>query len=249
MHKRNGWMETVAVAAVTVLVGGLAGPVAAQITNGNHSANQSGSKAAVYLNETQSTGYLDTGAVEGARLGYADIRNPDIWGRAIYHGDGSYTESKQDAETNSLTQETKSAGGVLLQKRLISLDAKGRPSEILIYDGRGQYRYRGQILYNSLGLPYEEQIYDTNSRLLRRRIQEYDPLGKRLRLKVVDDLSKIPADLRLVITRVDGAGHDKKAAARNYEQFVEAAEERSTDPRGKTKEKKPGFFRRMFKKN
>lgn len=211
----------------------------------------------IYRGDRQSAGMIDTGSVDGAKLVYTDFRNAVVWGRAIYHSDDSYTESKLDDETRSLTQETKSPNGVTLMKRLISLDANGNPSEIMIYDGRGQYRYRGQILRDYQGRFSEEQIFDTNGQLLRRTIQEYDPTGKALPLKVVDDLAKIPADLKLVITQADGVGQDGKKAQENYQRFLEEAREvtpgssantAAAEPAAGQAEpgKKAGFFKRFF---
>lgn len=204
---------------------------------------------------SDNVGLVDTGEM-GSRLGYADLRNPEIWGRAIYHDDGTYTESKQDASTNALTQDTKSPSGVLVQRRLISLDAKGRPSEVLIYDGRGQYRYRGQIIYDLQGRFQEEQIYDTKSVLLRRRVQEYEPNGTPRPVQVIDDLSKIPADLKLVITRGDGISRDGEIAQQEARRFREQASERRAEAQrgaepaangvnGAAAREKPGFFQRL----
>ncbi len=244
----------------------LATPVAAQFhaktENGQTVATQPNPTAApanpgdsptIYRGAAQNAAFSDMGAVEGAKLGYSDFRNAVVWGRAIFHPDDTYTESKQDSETNSLTQETRSPNGVLLQRRLISLDAKGRPSEVLIYDGRGEYKYRGQILYDLQGNFQEEQIYDTNSQLLRRRIQEYDAQGVPERLKVVDDLSKIPPDLKLVITRDDGVARDAETAQRNLEEFQRNAKARRAEERGAETpvaagEKKPGLLKRFFGK-
>lgn len=192
-------------------------------------------------------GLVDTGEM-GSRLGYTDLRNPEIWGRAIYHDDGSFTESKQDTSTNALTQDTKSQSGLLVQRRLISLDAKGRPSEVLIYDGRGQYRYRGQIIYDLQGRFQEEQIYDTKSVLLRRRVQEYEPNGTPKPVQVIDDLSKIPPDLKLVITRGDGISRDGEIAQREARRFQDQASERrasSQQGAAAADEEKPGFFQRL----
>lgn len=225
-------------------------PTVAAASNPNGGQNVHGAPVA-YRGDAQNAAFIDTGAVEGAKLGYSDFRNAVVWGRAIFHPDDSYTESKQDAGTNSLTQETKSAGGVLLQRRLISLDAKGRPSEVLIYDGRGEYKYRGQILYDNLGRFQEEQIYDTNGQLLRNRIQKYDVSGKAERLLVVDDQNKIPGDLKLVITREDGV--DEETAQRNMKEFQRQAEERRKDDKtsesnGADGAKKPGLIKRFFGK-
>ena len=66
------------------------------------------------------------------KLGQMQGKPVDIWGRAIHHSDGSFTESKQDMLTNTLEQITKSKNGVVLQKRMVMLDEMGRPGEVLI---------------------------------------------------------------------------------------------------------------------
>lgn len=222
--------------------------------NGTAVASEGGLPT-IYRGENQQTGMIDTRAVDGAKLVYTDVRNAVVWGRAIYHADDSYTESKLDDATNSLSQETKSANGVTLMRRLISLDAKGNPSEILIYDGRGQYRYRGQILYDLRGRFAEEQIYDTGGQLLRRTIQEYEPSGRPLPLKVVDDLAKIPPDLKLVITQADGTAKDARRAEQAYQSFLREAREvrpaagstaSGSVPPGGEKPRKPGLLSRIF---
>jgi hypothetical protein len=127
----------------------------------------------------------------------------DIWGRAIHHSDGSFTESKQDLLTNTLEQVTKSKNGVKLQRRMITLDDFGRPGEVLIYDGRDQFKYRGLQIYDTLGRFSEEQIYDAKGTLIRRKVQAYDPRGDKLPLRSWDYVANVPSDLRLVITEED----------------------------------------------
>ena len=70
----------------------------------------------------------------------------DVWGRGIHHADGSFTESKQDNKTKTLEQITKK-NNVTLQRRMIILDQYGRPTEVMIYDGRGTFKYRGVQIY------------------------------------------------------------------------------------------------------
>jgi len=137
------------------------------------------------------------------RLGQMQGKPIDIWGRAIHHSDGTFTESKQDLVTNTLEQITKSKNGVRLQRRMIMLDDLGRPAEVLIYDGREQFKYRGLQVYDGLGRFTEEQLYDSQGTLIRRKIQEYDPVGQKLPLRSVDYVANVPEDLKLVITRDD----------------------------------------------
>ncbi len=137
----------------------------------------------------------------GAKLSQMSGKQVDIWGRAIHHSDGSYTESKQDMLTNTLTQDTKSKNGTRLQRRMISLDEMGRPSEAMIYDGRDQFKYRGKQIYDMLGRFSEEQIYDAAGALIRRKVQEYTVRGEKLPVRSWDYVANVPEDLKLIITR------------------------------------------------
>lgn len=137
----------------------------------------------------------------GVKLSQMTGKTVDIWGRAIHHSDGSFTESKQDMLTNTLTQETKSKNGTRLQRRIISLDEVGRPSEAMIYDGRGQFKYRGVQIYDQIGRFSEEQIYDAKGTLIRRKVQEYSPRGEKLPVRTWDYVANVPEDLKLIITR------------------------------------------------
>lgn len=148
----------------------------------------------IYVSEAHRQNY-------GARMGRQDSKNVEVWGRAIHHTDGTYTESKQDNLTNTLEQITKSDNGVKLQRRMVMLDETGRPTEVMIYDGRDQFKYRGVQIYDQLGRFTEEQLYDAEGTLIRRKVQEYDPAGNKLPVRSWDYVANIPADLKLVITR------------------------------------------------
>lgn len=145
-------------------------------------------------------------------LGRMDAKQVDIWSRAIHHEDGSYTESSRDESKKTLQQDTKSKNGTILQSRLISLDQYSRPSEVMIYDGRGQFKYRGTLLYDTLGRFREEQIYDVKGTLLRRKIQEYTANGQKIPVHCVDLVDNVPEDLKLVITRDDDRANAAQAA-------------------------------------
>ncbi|MDF1824647.1 MAG: hypothetical protein P1U68_08390 [Verrucomicrobiales bacterium] len=135
------------------------------------------------------------------RISRMNGKNADIWGRAIHHTDGSYTESKQDNLSNTLEQETKSKNGVRLQRRIVMLDQSGRPAEVMIYDGRDQFKYRGLLLYDAFGRFVEEQVYDAAGTLIRRKVQEYTPQGLKKPARSWDYVENIPSDLKLVITQ------------------------------------------------
>lgn len=135
------------------------------------------------------------------RISRMNGKNADIWGRAIHHSDGTYTESKQDNLSNTLEQETKSKNGVRLQRRMVMLDQSGRPAEVMIYDGRDQFKYRGLLIYDTLGRFVEEQVYDAKGTLIRRKVQEYTAQGLKKPVRSWDYVDNIPEDLKLVITR------------------------------------------------
>lgn len=156
----------------------------------------------------------------------------DIWGRAIHHSDGSYTESKQDLLTNTLEQITKSKNGVKLQRRMVMLDDFGRPGEILIYDGRDQFKYRGVQIYDALGRFSEEQIYDAKGTLIRRKVQAYDPRGDKLPFRSWDYVANVPADLRLVITEDDPNSPAAASAAPGASAAAPAGEKKGFNLRG-----------------
>lgn len=175
------------------------------------------------------------------RLGMMQGKQVSIWGRAIHHGDDSFTESRQDNTTNTLEQVTKSKNGVELQRRHISLDAHGRPAEVMIYDGRKQFKYRGVLLYDSMGRFCEEQIYDAKGTLIRRKVQEYGPRGDKQPLRVWDYVANVPEDLKLVITRDDGVNKAGNAPRPSSNAQAGGAGEASD---GTRKMNRPGLFRK-----
>ncbi|MAS95759.1 MAG: hypothetical protein CMO55_21360 [Verrucomicrobiales bacterium] len=148
----------------------------------------------IYVSEAHQKNY-------GATIGQQRDLMIETWARSIHHSDGSYTESKHDFEQNFLEQITKSKNGVVLQKRMITLDERGYPYEVMIYDGRDTFKYRGVLAYDGSGRFKEEQLYDPKGTLIRRKIQEYTQQGQRLPLKSVDYVANVPEDLKLVITR------------------------------------------------
>ena len=133
------------------------------------------------------------------KIGQMVGKYADVWGRAIHHSNGNFTESKQDLESNTLEQETKSKNGVTLQKRMIMLDQSERPAEVMIYDGRDEFKYRGVLLYDMMVRFSEEQLYDPQGTLIRRKVQEYTTEGLKKPLRSWDYVANVPADLELVI--------------------------------------------------
>lgn len=172
-------------------------PATFQSTPMGAQAGRSYSGADMILPESQRQGLSQY----NVHLGQMAGKPVDIWGRAIHHSNGTYTESRQDVRTNTLEQITKSKNGTRLQRRMIVLNEQGRPSEVMIYDGRDQFKYRGKQVYDPLGRFAEEQIYDTAGTLIRRKVQEYNSQGQMLPMRSWDYVANVPEDLKLVITQ------------------------------------------------
>lgn len=148
----------------------------------------------------------------GVKLRQMQGKVVDVWGRGIHHTDGSFTESKQDTKTKTLEQVTKK-NDVILQRRMIMLDQFGRPTEVMIYDGRGTFKYRGVQVYDAFGRFSEEQIYNPSGELIRRKVQGYTPQGAKMPVRSWDYVDNIPADLKLVITRDSESGTNPVGSA------------------------------------
>ncbi len=137
------------------------------------------------------------------------LRDPDFWTRVENHTNGTFTETKQDATTEHdddlVIQKTKSKNGTLLFTRKISLDPMGRPTEVMIYDGRGNFRYRGELVYDQYGRLTDEIIYDTSGTPLRRTWRKFDAEGQPLPLEKVDFVDNLPPDFQLVVSEPDAA--------------------------------------------
>lgn len=145
------------------------------------------------------------------RLGKMQGRQIEVWARRIEHSDGTYTESIESNEkeqSNSIEQITKSANGTTLQKRLVRLDRYKRPAEVLIRDGRGTFKYRGVMVYDQRGRFAEEQLFDANGTLIRRKVQEYTSDGFPKPVRSWDYVANVPEDLKLVITRQSESPND-----------------------------------------
>lgn len=174
-------------------------------TQGGGAQVGSNAHSTIYVSEAHKKNY-------GARMGQQDSKVITAWGRSIHHSDETYTESVQDETTNTLEQITKSKNGTKLQRRMVMLDEMGRPKEIMIYDGRDQFKYRGVQLYDEIGRFREEHLFDAKGTLIRRKVQEYDLAGKKLPLRSWDYVENVPKDLQLVITR-ESEKNDRPAEA------------------------------------
>ncbi len=145
--------------------------------------------------------------MRGWSYGEMDVREPAVWGRAILHPKGNLTESKLTEGQRTLTQHTyqakkrESDEPVLVQKRLIKLNASGRPAEVLIYDAGGRLTHRGVLLYDRSGRLVEERVFNTDNQLVRRKIQTYAVNGDKLPLRTFDYGEGLADDVELMITR------------------------------------------------
>jgi len=150
------------------------------------------------------------------QMGEQEELDIDVWSRSIYHSDGSYTESQEHNDGQAyLEQTTKSANHVEIQRRSITLNQRGMPDEVMIYSGgeNGKLKYRGKHLYDQFGRFSEEHLFSADGNLIRRKVQEYSPEGKRLPLRSWDYVDNVPSDLKLVVTRESEDPALRQAAA------------------------------------
>lgn len=201
------------------------------VPSANGTATTAGANApAVYRGDYQNAGMIDTGAVEGAKLGFMDLHDSQSLGQTTYHPDGSYTEFKRlDFDTPTLAQFTKSPTGVLLWKRIISFDNAKKPVEVMIYDHSDNLRFRGILNYDRAGNFQQEMIFDRAGQVVRTKTQEYDAGGRPTKLKVVDDLKVVPKDFQLVISP-GASGKDSRVDERGILRGGTAATEPANQP-------------------
>lgn len=159
--------------------------------------------------------------MRGWKYGEMDARDPAVWGRSIFHPNGNYTESKLDEAQQTLQQHTYRAKGkdsdksILVQKRMIRLNAAGRATEVLIYDSAGRLTNRGTLFYDSVGRLSEERLFDTNNQMVRRKIQTYAQNGQKMPLRTFKYGKGLADDVDLLITpesvQKEGAAEEAKA--------------------------------------
>lgn len=175
---------------------------AAQAAVASHGNTQFGFNggSTIFMSEAQKAAYSQY----DLQMSEQKDLNIDVWGRSIYHSDGSYTESQEHNEGDAFLQQTTySKNGVEIQRRSITLDQRGMPDEVMIYAGgeNGKLKYRGKHLYDQFGRFSEEHLFSADGTLIRRKVQEYSPEGKRLPLRSWDYIDYVPSDLQLVVTR------------------------------------------------
>ncbi|MCF6311737.1 MAG: hypothetical protein L3J39_04730 [Verrucomicrobiales bacterium] len=159
------------------------------------------------------------------KYGEMKAREAAVWGRTIFHPNGNFTESKLDEAQSTLQQQTFRAkkqdadSSVLLQKRLIKLNASGRPVEVLIYNAQGALTNRGTLFYDPIGRLTEERLFDTNSRIVRRKIQTYSAEGKKMPLRTFNYGKGSVGDVDLLITS-ESVQKEAQAAKKPKKSFL-----------------------------
>jgi len=194
--------------------------------NGQAQFHQRSSKGGTTSRQQSNTPAPSGVDMRGWSYGEMDVRKPEVWGRAIIHPNGNYTESKLDQSQRTLQQFTyqkknrDSDRAVLLQKRIIKLDASGRPIEVLIYDVAGQLTNRGVLIYDRVGRFIEESLFDTSNQLVRRKIQTYAADGRKLPLRIFNYGKSQAGDVDLMITRESVQKEGQAAETKKKKSFL-----------------------------
>lgn len=159
-----------------------------------------------------------TGGITDVSWNYNKMieKNDVVWGQAKNHPNGNYTICK--VEDSTLIQKTFTQPRTAeehqktdderqpIERRVVQLDANGKPLEVLIYDIRNQLKFRGVLVYDRNGFFREERLFDPAGKLVRTRIQEYDSRGKAKPVKTVIDETAVGSDISLVLTGNESPG-------------------------------------------
>lgn len=105
---------------------------------------------------------------------------PKIEARALLHQDGTRTDSIKDLNKHEITETMFSANNVVIAKKKFLLNAKGDPTQGVIYDGADNLIARVQFFFDDLGRVAEERCMNTQGEIFRRVIHRYDANGKAL---------------------------------------------------------------------
>ncbi|MDF1752235.1 MAG: hypothetical protein P1U89_05590 [Verrucomicrobiales bacterium] len=178
--------------------------------NGSNLANRQIRSETAYVTPTQISSQ-NAGSHVKIKFKKKMPKETSIWGRAENHSDGTYTETISDIEhvqaDNLVIQHTKkkslTGDDPIVLERKITLNPSGNPDEVMIYDGRGSYKYRGKFVYDNFGRVIEQRLWSSSGAPLRKVVQKYDHQGEPLPLETYDYSKNIPADLQLVVTQTD----------------------------------------------
>lgn len=103
----------------------------------------------------------------------------NVWVRSVLHDDGSHTVSKRDlTEKNQIVLERKNASGVLVSKTVLDLDTAGRHRRGQVFDGSERLRFVSDFVYDDNGKLKEEQIRNSQNKLVTKIVYQYDANGK-----------------------------------------------------------------------
>lgn len=177
-----------------------------------------------------------------------------VVGRSTYHKDNSRTETVLDMNVREMTEMNYSATNALISKKVFLLNEKGEPLQGNIYDGRGNLVARAQCLYDEFGRRKEDRLTNMKGEVFQRTIHEYDASGKAMKPKVTN-LSQGPT-LRpeaIDFTQPAGAVPLAPQEGQTSSRFAptpagQVTPKPATGQPAAKEEKKPNFFKRLFKK-
>ncbi|HCN76002.1 MAG TPA: hypothetical protein DIT13_02260 [Verrucomicrobiales bacterium] len=180
-----------------------------------------------------------------------------VVGRTVYHPDNSRTETVRDMNVREMTETTYNSANALISKKVFLLNEKGEPLQGNIYDGRGNLVARAQCLYDEFGRRKEDRLSNMKGELFQRIVHEYDASGKALKPKVMNlsqsptirpaaiDFTTPPGGVPAGVSPDAGSPSSRFAPTQIPASSQQPA---STPSSGPKEEKKPNFFRRLFKK-
>jgi hypothetical protein len=186
-----------------------------------------------------------------------------VEGKSILHPDGSRTESVRDPNTREMEQRTFDGNGVLIVRKLYRLNEQDQPVMGHIYDGSGTLKARAQSFFDAFGRLKEERLSNLEGEVFQQIVHEYDKNGKSMQPKVINYKVKSPT---MRPAMIDFTRYQEAPAATPQQPGVRApldldavpAQNQATNPASpqppaqgtgaEDDNKKPGFFKRLFKK-
>ncbi len=164
----------------------------------------------------------------------------NVWVRTILHADGSRTVSKKDTGSRVIEQMTYGINDVLIMKRIVQLDERGKSRRGFIFDGEHNLIYKIGYFYDEIDRLKEEVLYNTNEVVVRRVIHSYDAKGNPLTPKAFNFNDAAPAVAARALT--------PEAALAGAEQSAAGAQMRGTMPAAPEQPKKKKRFRLFRRK-
>ncbi|SKA76639.1 hypothetical protein SAMN02745166_00220 [Prosthecobacter debontii] len=179
-----------------------------------------------------------------------------VVGRTLYHQDDSRTEMVKDPNTREMTEMTYNTAGQLTVKKVFLLNEKAEPIQGNVYDGRGTLVARVQCLYDEFGRRKEDRLINLQGEVFQQVIHSYGADGKELAPKVVNLNAASPTLKPQALDYTQGGAPGLPAGtqpdnSRFAPPVVPANPGQPTPPASQPaagQEKKPSFFKRLFKK-